>query len=451
VTTGTTVKPFGPVTGVTVPNILSWTLGYNPDDDITGLTDNLVGSNSQTLGYDNLNRLNTGSGAYGSLSYGYDANGNRNTETLNGTNTTFNIASSSNQLVSLSGGININYSYDANGNMTGDGTNTYTYGNTNRLASVTTGSGPDTYQYNALGQRVEKTVGGVTTLFVYDEVGHLLGEYTPAGTLVAEHIWLNNRPIGVITPSGLYYVQTDQLDTPRDITNASKKVVWQWRADPFGNGAPTGSLTYNLRFPGQYYDAETGHNYNYFRDYDPTTGRYIESDPMGLHSSLNTYAYASGNPVSMYDPLGLCKIILRFKPIPWIGQKFHIYHSYILTIQPNGSADFYRGGPVGVPNWESAWGNITTKYGSYGQNTPDWDPTNPPQEVIYSDDKPCNCFNKDLGDIIEKINASDTPYKPLGDNSNSVAGTALRDLGFKIGTPPVLVPGFDYQITIPGH
>ncbi len=299
------------LTSLTVPNTLSWTLGYNADDDITGLTDNLVGSNSQTLGYDNLNRLDTGGGAYGSLSYGYDANGNRNTETLNGTNTTFTIASSSNQLVSLSGGININYSYDADGNLIGDGTHTYTYDNTNRLASVVTSSGTDTYQYNALGQRVEKTVGSTTTVYVYDEAGHLLGEYSPSGTLIAEHIWLNNRPIGVITPTGLYYVHTDQLNTPRYITNSSKQLVWEWQSDPFGTSAPNqnpsglGTFVYNFRFPGQYYDAETGKNYNYFWDYDPTVGRYIESDPIGLGGGINTYAYAFNQPTNWIDLLGL--------------------------------------------------------------------------------------------------------------------------------------------------
>ncbi|MGH8414039.1 MAG: RHS repeat-associated core domain-containing protein [Gammaproteobacteria bacterium] len=321
-----TYKPFGPVTGltygngltdtrtydqdyrltsITVPNILSWALGYNADDDITGLTDNLVGGNSQTLGYDNLNRLSTGSGAYGSQSYGYDANGNRNTETLNGTNTTLNIAATSNQLASLSGGQNKTYQYDANGNLISDGTNTYTYDDTNRLAGVTTSSGTDTYQYNGLGQRIEKTVGSATTVYVYDEAGHLLGEYTPSGGLIAEHIWMGNRPIGLITASGLYYVTTDQLGTPRAITNSSKTVVWQWNSDPFGNGTPTGSITYNLRMPGQYYDAETGHNYNYFRDYDPTIGRYVESDPIGLKSGINTYTYVADNPISNTDPLGL--------------------------------------------------------------------------------------------------------------------------------------------------
>jgi RHS repeat-associated protein len=64
-------------------------------------------------------------------------------------------------------------------------------------------------------------------------------------------------------------------------------------------------LAFNLRFPGQYYDAETGKHYNYFRDYDPNNGRYIESDPIGLKAGLNTYAYAHSNPLAVIDPTGL--------------------------------------------------------------------------------------------------------------------------------------------------
>jgi RHS repeat-associated protein len=66
------------------------------------------------------------------------------------------------------------------------------------------------------------------------------------------------------------------------------------------------SFVYNLRFPGQYYDVETGLNYNYFRDYDPAVGRYVESDPIGLRGgSYSTYAYTNGNPINAIDPLGL--------------------------------------------------------------------------------------------------------------------------------------------------
>src|SRR5262249_48694510 len=56
---------------------------------------------------------------------------------------------------------------------------------------------------------------------------------------------------------------------------------------------------------GQYYDQETGINQNYFRDLDPIMGSYVESDPIGLHGGLNTYAYVDGNPASKYDTVGL--------------------------------------------------------------------------------------------------------------------------------------------------
>jgi RHS repeat-associated protein len=88
-------------------------------------------------------------------------------------------------------------------------------------------------------------------------------------------------------------------------------VVWKNdNTEPFGNSQPNespsglGAFTYNLRFPGQYYDQETGAHYNGFRDYDPGTGRYVASDPIGLLVGINTYAYVGGNPVSYIDPMG---------------------------------------------------------------------------------------------------------------------------------------------------
>jgi RHS repeat-associated protein len=89
-------------------------------------------------------------------------------------------------------------------------------------------------------------------------------------------------------------------------------IVWQWdNQDPFGtnsaNENPTGkgSFKYWVRLPGQYYDAESGTDYNFMRDYDPTIGRYVESDPAGLRAGPNTYAYVDANPLSYIDPFGL--------------------------------------------------------------------------------------------------------------------------------------------------
>lgn len=110
----------------------------------------------------------------------------------------------------------------------------------------------------------------------------------------------------------LYYLYADHLNTPRVATDSSNKVVWRWDSDAFGTSAANEDpdedgvkFTYNPRFPGQYFDKETGLHYNYFRDYEPGSGRYIESDPIGLNGGLNLYGYVDGNPLSFTDPWGL--------------------------------------------------------------------------------------------------------------------------------------------------
>lgn len=177
-----------------------------------------------------------------------------------------------------------------------------------------------------------------TTYYIYDEAGHVIGEYDANGNPIQEHIYLGDRPVAVAVTSGstttINYVTTDQLNTPRAVTDGSKNVEWSWSSDPFGNGQPTGSFTYNLRFPGQYADAETGHNYNYFRDYDPETDRYLESDPLGLSGgSFSTYLYAANDPSSVSDPLGLwvkiCSRLLGNAKSAATGRWNPIRHDYL--------------------------------------------------------------------------------------------------------------------------
>jgi len=110
----------------------------------------------------------------------------------------------------------------------------------------------------------------------------------------------------------LYFIHPDHLNTPRLVADSAGAAVWRWdQAEPFGNNVPDenpsglGAFDLPLRLPGQRYDAETALHYNYFRDYDPSLGRYGESDPIGLRGGLNTYAYVGGNPISYADPDGL--------------------------------------------------------------------------------------------------------------------------------------------------
>jgi len=104
----------------------------------------------------------------------------------------------------------------------------------------------------------------------------------------------------------VYFVHTDHLATPQKITDSAQTVVWSGSYEPFGEVEETVNIIENnIRFPGQYADAETGLHYNYFRDYDPSLGRYVESDPIGLSGGLNTYGYVVANPLTFSDPMGL--------------------------------------------------------------------------------------------------------------------------------------------------
>ena len=170
------------------------------------------------------------------------------------------------------------------------------------------------------------------TAYVYDEDGNIMGETGNGGASsngTTDYIWLPTPAgtsvlVGAVVNGNSYAVHTDHLGTPRRLTDAQNKPAWQLAYSAFGDNAPTtaqnhfkptaamsegddkkAALTFNLRFPGQYFDAESGLSYNYFRTYDAKTGRYTQSDPIGLNGGWNRYAYVGGNPLSYTDPRGL--------------------------------------------------------------------------------------------------------------------------------------------------
>ena len=300
------------------------TYAYDANSNVTGITDAVHSYNSQTMTYDNMDRLlsaKSGAGGYGSLSWTYDPNGNRLTET-NGTTATYAYASGSNRLASLTTNSS-NFGFNGAGENTtvsfGTYLNlTYNYDHSERLYQPVYsgyGSPSSTSLYAGDGQRTSKAAAVFTVYKHADPVGgpdgdgRLLEEGSPNGSASTDYIYLDGQPIaeyGLATSGGktteaTYFIHADRLGTPQTVTDGSQSVKWSATYLPFGLATTTGSVTQNLRFPGQYYDIETGLYHNGFRDYDPTSGRYIESDPIGLNSGSNTYVYASNHPTTGTD------------------------------------------------------------------------------------------------------------------------------------------------------
>jgi len=202
------------------------------------------------------------------------------------------------------------------------------------------------YRYNAAGQRTRKTLTSppqgvpAVTLYRHDPEGQLVLEVTatavlgpgialPAGSVLARYIWHDATPVAIVwppmtpgNPNGtsdrIVYLHTDHLNTPRRATDARGVVVWSWKSDAFGSTAPQEDVdndgvrtVINLRFPGQYYDVESGLHYNWHRYYDPQVGRYTQSDPIGLEGGTNTFAYVGSQPTLLTDPLGLATFMCR--------------------------------------------------------------------------------------------------------------------------------------------
>ena len=292
----------------------------------------------ETIEYDAAGRPTTWNiGSIETRAYTYDSSGNVATISYGGATRAYNY-DSLDRLISEPGQA---LSWDASGNRIGDATGGYSYhANSNRLASSPRGTiGLDVagntvalgnlsfayseggrlaqvsvsgavvgaYVYRADGLRAAKTAADGATLFHWAIDGTLLEESNSAGTPIRSYGWIDGAPIVQWTGAGPVapvYLHADHLATPRLATTSAQNVAWRWDGTAFGVGAPTGNLTVNLRFPGQYVDIESGLLQNWHRTYDPGSGRYLESDPIGLEGGFNTYSYVDGNPLIAVDPTG---------------------------------------------------------------------------------------------------------------------------------------------------
>lgn len=353
-------EPFGPVKSVTLGNglkaVSDWgndgrlvtrrlyrasngteisnlSYAYDVDDNITGITDTLDGSKSQAFAYDaagRLTRMDVASGAVQRADFAYDVNGNRLGEDRRAVpsdaapleSDSYSYTAGTNQLASVATPTGTrSIAYDGRGNTSGETrpgsvSVATTYDGYGRLTGYNS-SNVDalSFVYNGRDDRVAMVRGAETRRFVYDADGRVMGEYgNSAADAKAEFIWLAPQvandnafggedgvggyaPLAVATPDltgaiQVNWVHGGHLGVPVVITDAT------------GNLATTPNDYLAPGFPGQSRVLADLY-YNRYRDYDPTTGRYVQADPIGLAGGSNPYLYAGGNPVTGRDSSGL--------------------------------------------------------------------------------------------------------------------------------------------------
>jgi RHS repeat-associated protein len=259
--------------------------------------------------------------------------GNRLSEVRNGATTKLLYASASNRLIQLGASA---VTLDPEGNTIADngGGRKFYDGAANRLQLVSQNGLPVAgYLYNGWGQRIGKLTLQGASLYHYDIFGRLISETNLGSQPSRDYVRGDSTPLAQIDhgvpigamlqkghcktgPDGkidwVSYLSVDAIGAPQVATDVSQSIVWRDDGEAFGETSPTQSVpagsypvTVNLRNPGQYFDEETGFFCNLARFYNPQTGRYISSDPVGLNAGIDTYLYASSNPLGFVDPSGL--------------------------------------------------------------------------------------------------------------------------------------------------
>ena len=310
---------------------------YDNDDNIASVTDLTDTTRRVNYAYDDASRLVRAAGTYGAVQqydYAFDANGNRTryeTRAVVGsasptTATDYVLSVGTNRLASISGAAARNFAYDGRGNlsteMRGSVTAVATYDAHGRLTGYARdGEATQSNVYNGLEDRVQvtrtTTAGSDARQYLYDGEGRLLGDYGASATDVrGEFVWLlpevaNDNGPGFVSEGDdgaggwapLAVVEGSGTSSVIRWLHGDRQGLPVLTTDTAGAATTPGNYA-ELSFPGQISTLADLY-YNRWRDYDPTTARYVQADPIGLAGGENLYAYAGGNPVGRVDPLGL--------------------------------------------------------------------------------------------------------------------------------------------------
>jgi len=212
---------------------------------------------------------------------------------------------------------NVTYTYDANGSQiqkTENGITTdYLYNSNNRLSQIKQGTTTiAAYDYDPFGRRLSKTVNGTTIYFYYSDEGltaeaNSSGKITQSYGYAPDSTW-GTDPLYMSINGAYHFYLNDHLGTPQQLADTAGQQSWAAIYEAFGKATTANSsVSSNLRHPGQYQDLDSSFYYNFHRYYDPETGRYLSSDPIGLSGGVNAFSYGNSNPIMRFDFSGLCE------------------------------------------------------------------------------------------------------------------------------------------------
>ncbi|MEO8133744.1 MAG: RHS repeat-associated core domain-containing protein, partial [Betaproteobacteria bacterium] len=203
------------------------------------------------------------------------------------------------------------YQFNSDGYLTQRGADTFQYSTTGELLQAVVGGQTVTYAYDGLRRRVSRTVAAGTTQYLYgnpDDDLQVSNTRAPSGVLTTYYYDEGRRLFAMQRGALRYYIATDQLGSPRVLTDTAGAVVRVLEFDAFGNVTADSNPAFELPigFAGGLADGTTGLLRFGMRDYDPAAGRWTARDPALFDGAqANLYAYVNNNPVNLVDPLGL--------------------------------------------------------------------------------------------------------------------------------------------------
>ncbi|WP_426213700.1 RHS repeat-associated core domain-containing protein [Mesorhizobium abyssinicae] len=284
-------------------HLIDWTYAYSDKRNLTGITDVLDAANNETYAYGDNGFLQAANGPW---------------DTLPATSDVYSVSAGSNRLAGIAsnGSPSRSFTSDAAGNIATDTdaatSKAYSWNSAGQLGEVKIGGvSKGTYAYDYLSRLAVRQLPASSTVlhYVHDLDGNVIAEYDGAGALLREYVWLEDRPVAAIaagTTPVTYWVHTDHLERPAMMTDETDAVVWRAKYLPYGEVySITGPASLDYRLPGQWFQLESGLNYNWHRHYDPTTGRYLQPDPLGMPDGPSRWAYVQNSPLMGVDREGL--------------------------------------------------------------------------------------------------------------------------------------------------